>query len=721
MYYKSAKQAYTYESVVTVIVRDPAQRTSIDLDLVGRRSRVNIENERLQLRSRIVIADAIKAINAQVNYGIVDGLRPIELYKSAPIQISFTDSLDHYDQFNVSYKDASTVVVSREEGGEQKQVSLGEEVVYDNSRFVIVPSKGYNEPWPNKTLKITRLPVKDLAASYQGRLSIGQPENRATVLSLTLTDNSKQRATDLLEAIVDAYNAETSSVRNQIAINTARFINERIANLSEELDVVANNIDSFQRANKFIAPEVIAGAYTSRAQSGHEASFEIEAQKRLARYFLDFINNPSKQGDYLPQNIGLNNAGLETAISAYNQIKPEYERWLSTTGGMEDHPMVQKYAKAMEQTRVSIRHTLEGYIKTLDLQLREIDIRNRQGMEEMITVPNKQRQWLDIERQQRMKEALYTQLLSKREENTLAQTAQSNNAYVMDFDTGSNSPISPNTTRTLLISFAIGLFIPTVFFLLKLLTDTKIRTRKDILDRVSIPYLGDIPLAESSTFVSVEPQGTDTITEAFRVLRTNMGFMKKMGGTGQRIMCVSFGASAGKTFTTYNLARSLIFADKKVVIVDLDLRKGTLTRRLEMAGRGVTNYLSDETISVADVLRHDKSCPGLAVIPIGSSAPNPAELLMSERLDTLMDTLSESYDYVLIDGVPFGIVADATIVNRVVDLTLFIIRSGVVDRRVLPDLQSLYDEKILSNMAIVLNGVSSQNKGYGYGYGYGYG
>lgn len=222
--------------------------------------------------------------------------------------------------------------------------------------------------------------------------------------------------------------------------------------------------------------------------------------------------------------------------------------------------------------------------------------------------------------------------------------------------------------------------------------------------------------------VVVRARGLDPLSEAFRILRTNLGFMLSQAQDHKIITLTSFNIGAGKTFVSVNLAASLVQTKKKVLILDLDLRKGKMS---EMAHskhvKGVAHYLSNPSIVVDDLILRDAFGEGLDLIPIGVIAPNPTELLLSRRLDELMDRLRELYDYIIVDNVPIGLVADASVVNRISDLTLFIVRVGKIDRRQLPELERLYQEHKLTNMAVVLNGTKKGSSGYGYGYGYGQG
>ena len=304
-----------------------------------------------------------------------------------------------------------------------------------------------------------------------------------------------------------------------------------------------------------------------------------------------------------------------------------------------------------------------------------------------------------------------------------------NNARVIDDAEGSNVPISPNRNRILLLGILIGLAVPGAIFLMILFMDTRIHSRKDLMGVLSVPYLGEIPFDKDSykrhkkqKTKSVLAKPDSIVSEAFRILRTNMAFMAKKGKPVQVITFTSFNEGAGKTFISSNLAMTLLYARKRVIVVDLDIRKGTLSTSFAAhRGKGLTDYLVDPDMKPEDIIIRSEKGTLPDVITAGSSAPNPAELLMDDRLDDLFRYLRTQYDYIIADNVPVGVIADATIANRIADLTIFVVRAGRLDRRQLPDLEALYQEKKLNNMALVLNGTALKRHGYGYGYGYGYG
>lgn len=329
-----------------------------------------------------------------------------------------------------------------------------------------------------------------------------------------------------------------------------------------------------------------------------------------------------------------------------------------------------------------------------------------------------------IERKQKIKSEQYIYLLGKQEENELGRAVSSSESRVIDDAYGSERPVAPKTMMILLVAFILGCAIPFGVIILLNMLNTTVRGRKDIEDALTIPLLGEVPqsTAKQTKGFLVKENGKDSISEAFRMLRSNLGFMK-IGSKSQVIMITSTSASSGKTFTTLNLSFTLATSGKKVVIIDNDMRKRSLSKQLggRSVAMGLSKYLSDESVTVDELINPSKGHANLDVIFAGLQPPNPAELLMGERLDNLIAELRERYDYIVIDSVPALMVADAIIADRVCDLSIYVIREGRMDRRMLPDVQRLADTKRLHNMSVILNGVRDMTKRYGYGYGYRYG
>ena len=339
------------------------------------------------------------------------------------------------------------------------------------------------------------------------------------------------------------------------------------------------------------------------------------------------------------------------------------------------------------------------------------------------SVPSQEKQVLSIARQQKIKEELYLYLLNKREENALNMAITESNARVIDAANGSDTPVSPKTMMILLAALAIGCVIPAAVIALIMLLNTTVRGRKDIEDNTTVPFLAGIPFKRNKAegdIVIVREGGRDSVSEAFRILRTNLDFMVGGENNAKVIMLTSANPGSGKTFVSFNLAMTLALAGKKVLLLDVDLRKRSLSKRMHAEGIGLTNYLSGRVNNIDELIMKDEFHECLDVIHAGPTPPNPAELLLSKRLDILVDEIRNRYDYIIIDSVPSMMVADASITARVTDITIYVIREGLMDRRQLADVERIYRGNAFKKLCILLNGVGMKQKRYGYGYGYGY-
>lgn len=728
-WYNYARAPLVYFRSATVIIKDPSNKASTSgLDRFDNFiNKVNVANEILQFRSKKLMREVVQRVHADVSYQIKDGLRSNELYNESPVLVSLPDALPEQSfSFTMTLKDAKTVTLSDFSGIEAKpsyEVALNDTVAIIEGMNVVVTATNYlRDSWLNTPIRVQKLPVESMVNYYKNALGIQQEEEEASILTLALKDSSPARAEDVLNTLITVYNEEAIKEKNQVAVNTANFINERLIIIERELGNVESNLESFKQRNQIVDIASSAGMYMTESQKYNADAMELETQLRLANFIKDYLTDPSKETDLIPSNTGISDMNIENQISLYNAAKLKRDHLIDDSS--VNNPVVQELNNSLRAMKQSIIRAVDNMIVSLNVKRNDAQNREMRAQDRVTAIPTKERQMLSIERQQKIKEALYLFLLNKREENALSQAMADNNARVIDGAEGSNAPISPNRNRILLLGLLVGIALPGAVCLAILFMDTRVHGRKDIEGVTSVPYLGEIPLDKEAMkdhrrkVMAVKEQCDDIVSEAFRILRTNMAFLSKKDKPAQVITFTSFNIGVGKTFIARNLSMSLAYMKKRVVMVDLDIRKGTLSRHFGHYHVGVTNYLSDNTVKVDDIIQHQE---GFDLIPAGILAPNPAELLMDNRLDELMNELRTRYDYIIADNVPVGLIADATIANRIADLTIFVVRAGKLDRRQLPDIEKLYQEKKLKNMALVLNGANPERHGYGYSYGYGYG
>ena len=708
-----ASQPFLYYSSATVIIKDPSNKTTTaSLDRYDNLiNRVNVSNEILQFKSKKLFREVIQRVHADVSYKVDDKLRYRELYTQSPVTVTFLDAEPQSRAVMTvvpAGPDSMTVSIGEKHSRSRVGVHVADTLEIGNGiRAVFGITNYYNNSWKGKEIHVEKRPLDSMVAWYRANFGIRQEGEESSILNLSLKDESPVRARDVLNMLITVYNEEAINDKNQVAINTADFINERLIIIEKELGSVESDLELFKKDNQVVDMGTTSGIYIQQAQKYNTDVLELETQLELADYIKDYLSDPSKEVDLLPANTGINDMNIESQISQYNAVKLRRDKLIDDSSEM--NPVVLELNNSLRAMKQSIIRAVDNMVVSLNVRLNDARSREQRAQSRMTSIPTQQREMLSIERQQKIKESLYMFLLNRREENALAQAMADNNARIIDEASGSMSPISPDRGRILFLGLLSGLVLPCVVFLLILTIDTRVHRRKDIEDVVDLPFIGEIPYdknlkSKAGKSVPIVVEGTrNVISEAFRIIRTNMSFMLRKQSGCQVVTLVSMNEGAGKTFVSINLAYSLVYAKKKVVLVDLDIRKRSLSKFFNYGHYGVTDYLANRDLAIDDILRLRSDGPDIVLA--GTPAPNPTELLMDSRLDDLFSKLRERYDYIIVDCVPAGIIADAAIVNRITDLTVFVVRAGRMDRRQLPDVEKMYTDRKLSNMAILLNGV----------------
>jgi capsular exopolysaccharide synthesis family protein len=431
----------------------------------------------------------------------------------------------------------------------------------------------------------------------------------------------------------------------------------------------------------------------------------------------------------LPANSGIGSTNIEAQITQYNTMLLQKNKLLANSS--EQNPIIQDLNQSLNSMKQAILRSIDDYIETLKIQITNVVMTEKQTNQKIASSPDQAKYLISVERQQKVKEALYVFLLQKREENELTRTFTSNNTRLVNPPSGTPYPTSPKKSMVLLISFFIGLTIPGVIIFLIEQLNTMVKSKKD-LNVLSVPFLSEIPyhargkhkqfsfywskqeLEDQSDIVVVAEHNRNHINEAFRILRTNIDFVQRKNEGATITMVTSIHSGSGKTFISANIAKSMAIKGSKVLIVDLDMRKATLSKIVSPQKQGVANFLNGEITQVESYIVKGELYHNLDVLTVGTIPPNPAELLLRSTLPELMVQLRNQYDYIFIDSPPIDIITDADLIAKVVDYTIFVVRVGLLDKRALPDIEHSYQTQRFPNMGIVLN-CADVALHYGYG------
>lgn len=740
-----------YTRTASLLIKEESKGQSLSGDVGSAfsdlglfQANTNVNNEVISLQSPAVMYDVVKRLHLDVDYRTEGTFYPQVRYgQNLPLTVTFAGLADNETA-------ALTVQPVRPQGvkltsfvhnGEEVEGevvgALNDTLVTPVGKVVLRPAAAYGAWQKNaEPLSVSRSALSDAVTRYASGLGVALNSEKATIIDLTFRDVCIQRAEDILNTVIAVYNENWIKDKNQIAVSTSMFINDRLGVIEGELGHVDENISTFKSEN--LLPDVQAASqlYMTESSQAKSQILTLNTQLSMARYIRNYLTAASSRNQLLPANSGLESANIEKQIAEYNNLQLQRNNLVANSS--ERNPLVVDMDESLRAMRQSIVSSVDNLITTLNTQIHSLEKSNQQATEHIAANPSQAKYLLSVERQQKVKEALYLFLLQKREENELSQAFTAYNTRVITPPTGSMIPTAPVKKNILLMGFALGLLIPVVIVFLQEAMNTKIRGRKD-LENLSIPFVGEIPLygrvrrsglfrkkvtPSTETKIVVQEGSRDVVNEAFRVLRTNLEFVSNDNGKAQVILMTSFNPGSGKTFLTVNIAATLALKGKRVLVIDGDLRRGSTSVYVGSPHSGLSNYLAGKIQRIEDVVVPASAAVRFDVLPIGTIPPNPTELLSGERLQALLTELRTRYDYVFIDCPPIELVADTHIIKKYADRTIFVVRAGLLERSMLPELENLYTEQKFKNMAVLLNGTEgggSYRYGYRYGYHYGYG
>lgn len=732
-----------YTTTASIMIKDEAAGKSAGAEDFGDfglfQNKTNIQNEITTLKSADLMEEVVRRLDLDMNYYIPGRFHDVVAYGSnLPVRVEMPGFAENGSAlFRVEVDGAGKVSVSDVKSGDLKseervQGAMNDTLMTVVGPMVVVAAEGY-KPGEAVELNVVKAPVSATAGGYESRMVIAMSGDKSSVINLTVTDQSTQRAQALLSTLIGVYNEYWIRDKNQIAVSTSNFINERLGVIESELGNVDSDISSYK--SQHLIPDVSAASsmYMSQNQQISQQIMDLRNQLKQTLYIKSYLGAASDNEKMLPMNSGVANVDIQSQITDYNNLVLQRNSLLAKSS--DKNPLVVQLNEQMDQMRHAILASVDNSINALNMQISSLQGSQASTTSKIASNPSQAKYLLSVERQQKVKESLYLFLLQKREENELSQAFTAYNTRVVN-KPASFGPTAPNTRNILMMSFLLGLAIPFGVVYLMESNNTKVRGRKDV-EHLAVPFLGELPqhghekkkeAGEANTIV-VKGGKRDIINEAFRVLRTNVEFMCNSSEGNKVIAMTSFNPGSGKSFVSMNLGMAIALKGKKVLIVDGDMRHGSTSAYMGSPAKGLADYLGGAVSEVDTLIVKTPECQNMQVLPIGSIPPNPTELLESPRFGELIGELKSRFDYVIIDCPPIEVVADAQIIDKFADRTFFVIRAGLFDRSMLSELDRLYEEKKYRNMSFILNG-SRNDQGrygyshtyrYGYGYGYGYG
>lgn len=732
-----------YTRTAAILVKDNSKSSSSTSamndfsDLGIFKSNTNINNELLTLKSPTLMTEVVNRLGLNETFTIRKGLKNVDLYKVSPVTITFCDKIEVPLSFTIKFssKEAfaiSELEISGEDIGETLSAQMGDSIQTSAGIMIVSPTQEFTDVFIGTSIRYVRGSVRAAVDTYSNALVAELGNEDATIINLSINDTSIRKAEDILNTLIEVYNENWIRDKNQIAVSTSQFISDRLGVIESELGHVDENISSYK--SEHLLPDVQAASslYMAQSAENNKELSTLNNQLSTAQYIRRELN--TKQLDQtLPANSGIVSANIETQISEYNNLVLDRNRLIANSS--EKNPLVKNMASSLQSMQRTIIQSVDNLIVSLNTQIRSLRRQEEATTNRLASNPNQAKYLLSVERQQKVKEELYLYLLQKREENELSQAFTAYNTRLITAPRGSMFPTAPRKMNILLVAFAVGLLVPAVGIFMKENMNTKVRGRKD-LENLSIPFIGEIPQysgtkkkwwefkhrkRQDMKIIVVNEGNRNIINEAFRVLRSNMDFMASKDNNQHVFVLTSFNPGSGKSFLAINIAISFAIKKKKILVIDGDLRHRTVSSYVDSPNKGLSDYLNNQIEDWKEIIVSYKGYTNLHILPIGTIPPNPTELLEGSKLSMLIETLRPEYDYIFIDCPPVDIVADAQIIEKWADRTIFVVRSGLLDRSMLSELENMYTGKRFKNLSMILNGTESTGGRYGYRYGYHYG
>lgn len=732
-----------YQASAKLLIKDNNQRTSRSMlysTNFGTLSNTQgIENEMEILKSHSISEQAVRDLKLYVTYYSVGKVTDRLMYKSQPVTIDIDPAhLEtlvapislQIERTGGKYHVTGTYTVAAGENGQgggtfsiNKTLTTLPSTIGTRAGILSFYANSF-KPMANGTMmKATIMSPKAAANKYVANFSVTAGNDGTSIIRMILNDEIPQRAVDYLQQLAICYNRQANEEKNEVARRTEEFINGRLEKINAELGSTEGALESYKRRNNMIDQKTNASTAFGNADSYSQKIANANTQIALLNELESYMNSSGGNYQSIPSNVGVADETATALINNYNEIVAQRNRLLQSAS--ESSPSVLPLTAQLNDLEKSIRQAITQSRRNMEIMRNSLTSQFGKYQGEVSESPEQERILTQIGRQQEVKSGLYLMLLQKREENSISLAATADKGKLIDVPSF-NGKVTPKNNMILAIALLAGIAVPAlVLFLIQLLR-YKIEGHDDVERLSKLPIIADVAVASDQAMtkanIVVHENQNNMMEEIFRTMRTNLQFM--LEGNEKVIMFTSSTSGEGKTFNAANLAISFALLGKKVLLVGLDIRKPRLAQLFEIDDyqHGITNLLVRDKFTWHDI--SEQIIPSgvnnnLDLLMSGPVPPNPTELVARKSLESIFEILRSSYDYIIVDTAPVGLVTDTLQISRVADATVYVCRADYTPKNYLSIVNDLAANKKLPKVSIVINGIDLSKRKYGYYYGYG--
>lgn len=731
-----------YSISATVLVKEPENiNNSVTELLYGTQSprgtSTNLENETILLKTLNLIEKTLKELDMNISYYDKKGLKAIELYEDNPIRVTVDEAsliIPRGTSIKCIIKDKQFYTLKSEEEGirtEFKAVAkdsdpdepvftfgdrllpFGKYVVIGGFRFKV----DINTPLDsieNQEISFVVHDYENLAKQFQEKIEIKTYSTESSILKISIEDNIPQKGIDFLNHHIKNYIEEGLEEKNNIATNTISFINDQLLSIRDSLTEIEGRLESFKRTNTSMDLSIEGNRLYTRMQ-------EVEKQKSLLEINMKYLDNIKEyistrddlENIAIPSSFGITDATLNSLIEQLVAIQLESK--MMAIGMSEVNPLLQNNKKKINELKKNIIENVNNLQQANRILLSELnsDIYRISGS--LDNLPSAEREKINIQRTYDLSENLYMFLMEKRAEAGIAKANTNVDFKLVDSATVEGiGPIKPRTTLNYVLALFTGLLVPIGFIFLNETFSDKINSKEELLKLTPIPFLGVISHSKLKGEFDVSQNQRSYTAESFRNIRTNLRFLTENNGSGKVYLISSSITGEGKTFCANNLAYIFSNFGKKTVLINVDMRKPNFYGDIGVFSEyGLSHYLAG--FKTKDQIIQKSIIENLYVITAGTTPPNPSELLLTDKIDLLLNELKETFSYIILDTPPLGIISDALELTKRANVNIIVVRQNYTTKQMIDNVNQLNGQKLIKNIGIVLNDVDLKKSGYTYG------
>lgn len=706
-----------YQTTASLLIKQDKQGNADPLEAFDIFNSAKIvENETRILQSKALMQEVVKNLRLYAPVTIMGRILNQSAYVLSPIEIEAKcpDSLAHIERVYFDYDKTFNFVTIQ-----NKKYLLNQWV---NTPFGIVqflPNKYYQSDNDKEIhFYFSLVSVKKTANQILNRLKIAPSGKQSTVIDLTIEDEVSKRSEDILNELIRVYNQAAVLDKNVLAGNTLKFVEDRLKYVVNELDSVEQRLQNYKSTNKIVDVSSQGQIFLQTVAANDQRISDVNMQLAVLEQVQNYVAGKEGMDGIVPATLGVSDPILTDLLQKLSDLQLQYFQTKKIVP--ENNPSLIALQSGIDKLKPGILDNIKSQRTNLIAGRNDLEATNNKYTSILRTIPQKERELLSISRQQAIKNNIYTFLLQKREDAALSFASTVADSRTIDRAESSDGPVGPKKVTIYLIAIGLALAVGIAFILVKDLLTRSVQQRSDIEKYTDIPFLGEVVYDRSKSSIVIAEGKRSFIAEQFRQLRTSLSYLG-VDETHKKILITSNISGEGKSFIAINLGISLSLMDKKVILVELDLRKPKMSDQFNVSrNTGITNYLIGK-MQPQELVR-DTGIENLSLLPSGPIPPNPSELISNGHLTELLVYLESTFDYIIVDTAPTNPVTDAFILSPLCDVTLYVIRHAYTPKIFIQKLEQLHKKNSLKNLAIVYNGIKGKGFGkYGYGYGYGYG